>query len=376
MAFGQLGQMGQGFGKMGGAARSKSLAARLSDSEADFGNLDYGAFYTTSTGETLGDVGDSYGLGLNLGGMGGLDPQTWIDQQENLYGNDSWALTNASENDDIITFLDDTAYTNCVYGDGSTLVLGDYYRLDFSVTEVTNSGTIRVRLGGASSSSILDTISAPADYSVILQMVEAPASLLRVENVASPTFLGSLGNFSVKHLGSSPIISDVSADRPTVVETDGKRSLLFDGVSDEIKITNSGQTYFCFGVQSTDEAAILFYGQNENTQFTAIAQATGALPANGTDDATTAPQITVDGISLNSPTRDDFYQAAFDGEKHVIEVIGADVSTWGDYIFMGARASFELAGNIFPPITRTTTPTDAERALYRQYVSRKFGVSS
>ena len=124
-----------------------------------------------------------------------------------------------------------------------------------------------------------------------------------------------------------------------------------------VKIDSGAPEFIIFiGFKTTSES-YLVVGQSGSTST--------VVSSNG--DGTSTGTVYIDGVELVAPTRGSVYAALADGQKHIVEVRGVNVSDdtrWGNLRIGNYRNQIVLKGSFGPTILRGTLTESERQAVY------------
>lgn len=113
-----------------------------------------------------------------------------------------------------------------------------------------------------------------------------------------------------------------------------------------VTTTRGSDMYFACIMQTTQSPTVYVLEGNATVLYVLAVSGNGTSPFSNIG----TPAIYVDGVELVSPTRGTLYTAIADGSKHLVEVIGADMtqSNWSTTYFGGKSANYlGLSGDYF-----------------------------
>ncbi len=284
--------------------------------------------------------GESVGAVLDQSSMAGQSPQAWLAGQTNLVDPDNWTSAWIDNGDGSFTSTDVGQIIS------QPILSPNTYHI--ATAEIT--GGVSCKLGTDDYAAITDRLIRQSNSSedrVIFRSLEAGATI---------------GNIAVKAL--TPLATQaVLADRPTYIKDGNTHLARFNGSNQELQIPNIGQTYVCMAVRTEDAFACLMYGDDgvaSNEYVGAFRDFTGPHSA----ALAGSPTAYINGVTVGS-TQADLFAVISTGEWVIVEFVGMDLSSFGDYIYLFGATSFEAEIDAAFEAYSVATPTNAERAIIR-----------
>lgn len=259
-----------------------------------------------------------------------------------------------------------------------TGVVGQWYKATAVVRRGTNLGSVNLTIfdGVAQSNYEANATTVNATVTAIFQ---AKAANCTLKINCFSTVIGHtsiVDNVTIQTLTGNHSIQATAASRPVYNVTGAITYDTFDGVDDALvggiaAYTSSMDLTVAIRKNSVANAALAYTA--DATKLLGVAES-GAITAADTGAGT--PTYVVDGVALNGDgvgvTRGQLYAALTPNVWHVLEIRGADLSTWTD-MSLGGLTAFQLNGDIAAMIL-TPAQSGPTRAQVRTYIGNKVGL--
>jgi len=233
----------------------------------------------------------------------------------------------------------------------------------------------------ASSSAIADAVSASTSSAFWAPTDDASILFQNSDMTTAVTNGDPVGGINVQ-VGNVDVIQPTSGNRGVWNETDGL--ITMDGTTQALEMsmtTAGGDMYFACVYKGTDDRLALL-GRADGTNY--IGRAMDNQPSLPITGESTVPTLIVDGVEVSPANADTFHIAISDGNKHIIEIVGMDLSNiiWQGStnvmqigkIFTGGTGGDHINGDI-GDFVMCDTPDATARGNIRAELAARHGIT-
>ena len=214
---------------------------------------------------------------------------------------------------------------------------------------------------------------------VYQSVVVAVNNVMRVYAYADNGENEKFDNISVREIPGIHATQATTANKPILRQSGGKYSWQFDGSNDRLTTTFSAGTLgansdvFMVVRRDTVSSTVLAYSADTNNKYI------GSCATSGTSAVSSGagtPTHYVNGVVLSAQTEVAMSAALPAGSTCIVEVQGANLSTWVNFNvgYYAASAAFAFNGHIYDCII-CPAMTANERTTIRKYLAQKNGIT-